>query len=82
LKKSLLPPDTALYWRSDTRLIRGGQDVARNEVFYFYVASEEEAPPFRLDDLLALLIKNESKPPALRKTAGAKPASKAANKYE
>jgi hypothetical protein len=60
LMKSVLPQDTALYWRSDTRLV---DTTARNEVFYFYVANEEEEPPppFRLDDLLALLIENRSK---------------------
>lgn len=59
LMKTMLPQDTALYWRFDTRLV----DTARNEVFYFYVASEEEEPPgpFRLDDLLSLLIENRSK---------------------
>jgi hypothetical protein len=66
LMKSMLPADTALYWRSDTRLV----DTARKEVFYFYVASEEEEPPppFRLDDLLALLIENKAKIPLLKKT--------------
>ncbi len=59
LMKSLLPVDTALYWRSATKLV----DTARNEVFYFYVASEEEEPPapFRLDELLSLLLENRSK---------------------
>jgi hypothetical protein len=71
LMKGMLPADTALYWRSDTRLINEGQDVAKNEIFYFYVASEEDEPPppFRLDDLLSLLIENESKTTALNKTA-------------
>lgn len=71
LMKGMLPADTALYWRSDTRLINKGQDVAKNEVFYFYIASEEDEPPppFRLDDLLSLLIENESKITASNKTA-------------
>ena len=62
LMKGVLPKDATLYWRSDARLVMEGQDGGGSVAFYFYVASEEdERPaPFRLDDLLSLLVANES----------------------
>ena len=62
LMKGILPKDAALYWRSDTLLVMEGQDGAGSAAFYFYVASEEDErhAPFRLDDLLSLLVANEA----------------------